>query len=284
MTEAELRRFLSNVGLVGSNAQLHKFNGGLHNSVWSVSTCDRRLVAKEYSTAVTGTLFPNTPEDEAEALHRLAGLKVAPNLVGFWPEVKLLVYDYVEGEMWDDDVVGVADLLLRKEIADPTGFRHVALTCEDILAEGDAFFARCKRIPEASRPRPTDVSRAKKLSLIHTDVGVNLVGTGVGLRLIDWQCPAVGDICEDIYSFLSPAFQILGERPPLTTLQIKKFWDALQRPDLAQRYTQLRAAFAWRFAGYCAWRAEVLDDADICARYNHSLSAEFKYMKASNDC
>ncbi len=83
MTEAELRRFLSNVGLVGSNAQLHKFNGGLHNSVWRVSTCDRRLVAKEYSTAVTGTLFPNTPEDEAEALHRLAGLKVAPNLVGF---------------------------------------------------------------------------------------------------------------------------------------------------------------------------------------------------------
>ena len=248
-----------------------------------MSTCDHSLVAKEFSAAVTGTLFPNSPEDEAAALRRLAGLKVAPDLIGFWPEVKLLVYDYVEGEMWDDDVVGVADLLLRKEVADPTGFRHVVLTCEDILAEGDAFFARCKRIPEASRPSLTDVSRAKKLSLIHTDVGVNLVGAGVGLRLIDWQCPAVGDICEDIYSFLSPAFQILGERPPLTALQIRNFWDALQRPDLAQRYTQLRAAFAWRFSGYCAWRAEILNDADVCAMYNHALNAELRYMETSND-
>ena len=283
MTEAELRSFLLKIGLVGSSAQLHKFRGGLHNSVWRVSTCDHSLVAKEFSAAATGTLFPNSPEDEAAALRRLAGLKVAPDLIGFWPEVKLLVYDYVEGEMWDDDVVGVADLLLRKEAADPTGFRHVVLTCEDILAEGDAFFARCKRIPEASRPSLTDVSRAKKLSLIHTDVGVNLVGAGVGLRLIDWQCPAVGDICEDIYSFLSPAFQILGERPPLTALQIRNFWDALQRPDLAQRYTQLRAAFAWRFSGYCACRAEILNDADVCAMYNHALNAELRYMETSND-
>jgi thiamine kinase len=80
--------------------------------------------------------------------------------------------------------------------------------------------------------------------LIHTDVGVNLVGSGGGLRLIDWQCPAVGDICEGIYSFLSPAFQILGERPQLSDEQIKSFWDTLDRPDLARRYSKLRAAFA----------------------------------------
>ena len=284
MTELEIRKFMSNVGLVGTHAQFHKFSGGLHNSVWHVDTGYSSIVAKEYSASITSTLFPNLPDKEAEALRRLEGLDVAPKLIGFWPEVKLLIYDYVEGEMWDEDAVGVADLLLRKEVADPNGFRHVVLTCEDILAEGDALFARCKHIPEASRPRPTDVSRAEKLSLIHTDVGVNLVGAGVGLRLIDWQCPAVGDICEDIYSFLSPAFQILAERPPLTALQIKFFWDALQRPDLAQRYTQLRAAFAWRFAGYCAWRAEVLEDADVCARYNQALIAEFRYMESSNDC
>ena len=279
MTELELRQFLSNVGLVGTHTQFHKFSGGLHNSVWRMDTGDRRLVAKEFAASSIGTLFPNLPEHEAEALRRLDGLDVAPTLVGFWPEVKLLVYDYIEGEMWDGDVVGAAHLLLRKEVADPTGFRSVSLTCANILAEGDAFFVRCKNRPKGFRPRPVAMSIPKKLSLIHTDVGVNLVGSGVGLRLIDWQCPAVGDICEDINSFLSPAFQILGERPQLSAEQIKSFWDTLGRPDLARRYSNLRAAFAWRFAGYCAWRAEILDDTDICARYRFALSAELKYME-----
>ena len=255
MTELELRQFISNVGLVETHAQFHKFSGGLHNSVWRVDTGDSCLVAKLFAMPTAGTLFPNLPEKEAEALRRLEGLDVAPNLVGFWPEVKLLVYDYVEGEMWDGDVVGAAHLLLRKEVADPTGFRRVSLTCENILAEGDAFFVRCKNKPKEFRPCPVAISIPEKLSLIHTDVGVNLVGSGGGLRLIDWQCPAAGDICEDIYSFLSPAFQILGERPQLSDEQIKSFWDTLNRPDLARRYSKLRAAFAWRFAGYCAWRA-----------------------------
>ena len=52
---------------------------------------------------MTGTLFPNLPEDEAEALRRLAGLKVAPDLVGFWPEESLLAYEFAEGDMWDGD-------------------------------------------------------------------------------------------------------------------------------------------------------------------------------------
>jgi hypothetical protein len=118
----------------------------------------------------------------------------------------------------------------------------------------------------------------QKLSLIHTDIGLNLVGSGSNLRLIDWQCPAIGDICEDIYSFLSPAFQILGERAPLTDAQIRDFWDTLARPDLEERYALLRPAYAWRFAGYCAWRADVLEDAAICARYRRALAEELIYM------
>ena len=90
---------------------------------------------------MTGTLFPNLPRDEAEALRRLAGLDVAPDLVGFWPDASLLVYDFVEGDMWDGDMASVARLLLRKEAADPTGFRTVPLTIPDIIAEGDALFA-----------------------------------------------------------------------------------------------------------------------------------------------
>ena len=277
MTKAELRRFLAKQGLADSQAELRKLKGGYLNTVWYVETPDRRLVAKEFVKPMTGTLFPNLPEDEAEALRRLAALDVAPELVGFWPDTSLLIYEFVEGNMWDGDMQGVAQMLLRKEAADPTGFRSVPLTPQDILAEGDALFARCKSPPDAVCPPHVDLPLPEKLSLIHTDIGVNLVGAGKTLRLIDWQCPAVGDICEDIYSFLSPAFQILAERNPLTVNEVNDFWLALMRPDLEARYALLRSAYAWRFAGYCAWRLEMLRDIKICARYRRALMAELNY-------
>ena len=278
MTEAELRDFLTKQGLAENRSAFRKLKGGYLNSVWCVDTSERCLIAKEFAKPMTGTLFPNLPEDEAEALRRLAELDVAPDLVGFWPDASLLVYDFVEGDMWDGDMQGIARLLLRKEAANPTGFRTVPLTIPDIIAEGGALFARCTSPPCASPPPVADVPPPQKLSLIHTDIGVNLVGAGTNLRLIDWQCPAIGDLCEDIYSFLSPAFQILGERAPLTDAQVRDFWDTLARPDLEERYALLRPAYAWRFAGYCAWRADVLEDAAICARYRRALAEELSYM------
>jgi len=278
MTEVELRHFLAKQGLADNRTEFSKLKGGYLNAVWRVDTPDRCLVAKEFAEPMTGTLFPNLPEDEAEALRRLAGLDVAPDLVGFWPDASLLVYNFVEGDMWDGDMQGVARLLLRKEAVNPTGFRTVPLTIPDIIAEGGALFARCTSPSCASPPPVADVPPPQKLSLIHTDIGVNLVGAGTNLRLIDWQCPAIGDLCEDIYSFLSPAFQILGERAPLTDAQVRDFWEALARPDLEERYALLRPAYAWRFAGYCAWRADVMEDAAICARYRRALAEELSYM------
>ena len=279
MTERDLMSFLADVGLIDSQASLRELKGGYLNSVWRVDTGNRKLVAKQFASPMTGTLFPNLPEDEAKALRRLAGLEIAPDLVGFWPDASLLVYDYVAGEMWDGDMASVARLLNRKETADPTGFRDVPVTFEEILAEGDALFSRCKIRPATSRPAPCQLPPLEKRSLIHTDIGVNLVGEGDGLRLIDWQCPAAGDVCEDIYSFLSPAFNILAERNLLTEEQVRDFWQVLNRPDLMERYANLQAAFAWRFAGYCAWRAEVLEDADVCARYRRAIEVELAYMK-----
>ena len=97
MTEVELWDFLAKQGLADNGSAFRKLKGGYLNSVWRVDTPDGCLVAKEFAKPMTGTLFPNLPEDEAEALRRLAGLDVAPDLVGFWPDASLLVYDYVEG-------------------------------------------------------------------------------------------------------------------------------------------------------------------------------------------
>lgn len=278
MTEPEIRKFLSSQGLVDEQTHFQMLQGGYLNSVWRIDTAEKSLVAKEFKPPMMSTLFPNLPQDEVNALQRLEGLNVAPDLVGFWPEVSLVVYGYVEGDMWKEDTESVAKLLLRKEEADPAGFRKVPLQFKAILAEGDALFSRCQYIPSIGPPPIVEVPRVEKVSLIHTDIGVNLVGAGSDLRLIDWQCPAAGDNCEDIYSFLSPAFQILAKCDPLSNKQVDDFWQTLSRPDLAQRYALLRPAYSWRFAGYCAWRAEVLDDVEICARYRRALAAELNYM------
>ena len=278
MIKLDLKNFLISKGLTNKSVKFRKLEGGYTNHVWLAVTDTRQLVIKEFTQPVLGSLFPNLPEDEARALRVLEGLNVAPVLIGFWPEASVLIYEYVEGEMWEADVEAVANLILRKERADPTGFRSVPIRPDAILFQGDDLFRMCKNKPDKNKPMLENPLPYGKLSLIHTDIGGNLISGGNKLRLIDWQCPAAGDICEDIYSFLSPAFQILAQREPLKKDQIKKFWTAIERQDLKIRYDNIFSAYAWRFAGYCSWRSEVIKDVNISSRYKKAFEAELNYM------
>ena len=280
MNEADVERFLKDKGLWQGPITLRALKGGYLNEVLSVTTGPARLVFKRFAPETSGTLFPNSPTDEARALERLAGLDVAPRLVGFWADLSLMVYDYVEGRPWQSGTADVARLLLRKEAANAVGFRPVPLDPAGILAEGDALFARCAAAPLGRRPTPCDLPPPSRLSLIHTDLGPgNLIGHGPGLRIIDWQCPAAGDLAEDIYSFLSPAFQILSEHAPLTPAEGAEFWTVFaNRPDLHARYTVLRPFYAWRMAAYCLWRSETRPEPEIRARYATAFAAELAHM------
>jgi Ser/Thr protein kinase RdoA (MazF antagonist) len=271
----EIAALLARVGLGDGPVRLTPLHGGYMNEVLLIETASRRFVLKFVADATEGTLFPNLPEAEAEAARRLAGLDVAPGLIGYWPEDRAIACDYVEGGTWSGDVAAVAALLLRKEAADPAGFRAVPLTPRAILAEGETLFAQARGVTPPPCPAPTDLPPPARLSLIHTDIGpANLIGAGAGLRLIDWQCPAAGDACEDIYSFLSPAFQILSGRAPLSPGDRAAFFAALNRPNLQARHRLIEPFYAWRMAGYCAMRAVTHPDAEIRARYRRALDVE----------
>ena len=195
-----------------------------------------------------------------------------------------MAYAYVEGVPWTQGTADVAGLLLRKEAADPTGFRAVPVASDAILAEGDALFSRCVAPPVDRRPVAVLCPPPERLSLIHTDLGPgNLIGQGAALRIIDWQCPAAGDLVEDIYSFLSPAFQILGEHARLTRAELAEFWDSLARPDLRARHRLLRPSFAWRMAGYCLWRSQTRPEPEIRDRYARAYAAEMIHMDSDDD-
>jgi hypothetical protein len=284
MTPAEVEAFLKAQGLHQGPVSVQPLKGGYLNQVLKVTTGPSILVLKRFAPTASDTLFPNLPADEARALSLLSPLDVSPTLIGFWPEASLMAYAYVEGQPWATDTGAVARLLLRKEAADPAGFRIVAGTPAGILAEGDALFARCQSPPPARRPAPADLPPPARLSLIHTDLGPgNLIGQGEDLRIIDWQCPAGGDLAEDIYSFLSPAFQILSGHAPLTAVEEAAFWAALARPDLRSRHAALCPFFAWRMAAYCLWRAETRPEPEIRARYTRAFTAELAHMDRQDD-
>ena len=285
---ANAEEFLKARGLGDGPYQVKKLAGGYWNDVLKVSNPSGTYVVKCYRAVLKDSLFPNLPEAEAAALQRLSGLGVAPEPFAFWPDDGILVYSYVEGDVWQDDLVGMANLLRRKEAADPQGFRVVPITAAGILAEGDALFARCtgdERVEAFQTNRPTAFATPtpERLSLIHTDIGAtNLIGYGDGLRLVDWQCPAMGDLAEDIYSFLSPAFQILNLCEPLNKADRTRFFDALDMPTVKQRYRALEKAFAYRMAGYCCLRYQTVGASDIAVhdRYIRAADAELERIHA----
>lgn len=284
MTGAEVEALLQTKGLWAGPVSVRPLKGGYLNEVLHVTSGPAQMVLKRFAREDRGTLFPNIPGDEARALSLLGPLGVSPELLAFWPEASLMVYAYVDGQPWTENPGDVARLLLRKEAADPSGFRKVPSDPAGILAEGEVLFARCSAPPLQPRPRAVECPAPSRLSLIHTDLGPgNLIGHGAGLRIIDWQCPATGDLTEDIYSFLSPAFQILSDHAPLTEPEVAAFWTALARPDLKARHTILRPFFAWRMAAYCRWRAETRPEADISDRYARACAAELIHMGRKDD-
>lgn len=260
------------------------FTGGFWNDVQRLETSEGTMVFKRYLPVLPGSLFPNLPADEALALTRLRGLDVGPDLLAFWPEEPALLYRHVPGPEWTDDWAAAARLLRRQAKADPTGFRKVPVTAEAILAEADRILAACPRSDLTARLQdcrpPPRRSPPAPLSLVHTDpAAANLVGQGAGLRLIDWQCPAVGDLAEDVSVLLSPAFLTLYRRPLATPETRRLFLQTLADPPLETRLPALEPAYCWRLAAYCALRMQTTSDPALAIRYRDAALAQARHLR-----
>lgn len=285
---AEVRSFFAEaeLGQAFFALSVKTLRGGYWNEVLRVDTRSGPLVVKRYAQVMPGSLFPNLPDAEAMALERMAGLDVAPEGIGYWPQHKVLIYRYVAGDLWQGDLEAVARLLRRKLAVDVTGFRAVPVTVPDVLAQGDMMFAKCRLDVAAAeclaaRPDGRECGGPDRVVLIHTDIGAgNLVGAGDGLRLIDWQCPAAGDLAEDVFSFLAPSFQILNHRPTLAASQRDAFLEALDMPRITARLGVIEPAFAYRMAAYCCRRMQTAAEASVRDLYARAVAAELARLQA----
>ena len=60
---------------------------------------------------------PNLPQVEAKALRRLQGLDVAPDLVGIFPDLDVLICHYLPGPEWQDDRTTASPVPIQQAFA-----------------------------------------------------------------------------------------------------------------------------------------------------------------------
>ena len=131
---------------------------------------------------------------------------------------------------------------------------------------------------KAARPLPPLSLPRGHRALVHTDAGpANLIQGDDGLRLIGWRCPGLGDPAEDLYTFLSPAFQILARYPPLSVedhgLFLRRYGDAVT----VARLDLLWPSYSYRMLAYCRLRTMEVQHRDpkLSERYRKAFEAEF---------
>ena len=265
-----LTRELGTSGQLPAGAQWQRLRGGRTNHVWQVTGPEGRdpVVVKLFDGTAQNPLFPNRPEDEARVLHALDGQGLAPRLLhhAATPLGACLIYSHLDGAPWRHGAATAAKLLHRvHQITPPKGLRQPpngSAAIEDQIGEILAFLGHTlDDLPDL----PTaPVANSGAACLLHGDpVPGNMIDCGDRLFLIDWQCPAVGDPCEDIALFLSPAMQIAYRGAPLSDAEEIAFFAAYGDADTIARYECLAPWYHARTLAYCMWQVAQGEDAAV---------------------
>ena len=267
-----------------ANYKLTPLTGGFWNDVYRLQGNGRDWVIKHFRAANPHGLYPILPQAEALALQTLNGLDIAPEPVAFLPDIPLLLYEYFAGDVWQEDVVRVGRLLRRLHdvpIAPDSSFRHLPLATAVILQQGDHFLAQAKigtisQQLHAVRPIPQPRPPLPHLALVHTDTWAgNFVQNGRHLRLIDWQCPGLGDPVEDIWTFLHAGYEMLLGRPRFDEQVAAEFWRGYGETAVHQRLNLMSPYFAYRLAAHCCLRQQQLAPSNPTASRNYQKIADW---------
>ena len=256
----QLHSYLCNKKIITSKAKWYPQAGGRTNKVWRLVD-EKDLICKLYLETKTNPLFNNTPEAEYRCLLWLDGSNIAPKPYKFFktPFGDVLLYNYIEGSTWRYDVNIVSELLSRiRNHKTPKKLRELSGRPSDIKQSGLEIISKlnCYDKNKLIEICPDVSISGIEPVLLHTDVvpGNLIFGDG-GLRLIDWQCPAIGDPIVDITMFLSPAMHEIYGSGKLSLMDRESFLMNLT-PHLRSRYNIIGTLYHWRMAAYCLWKAE----------------------------
>lgn len=255
-----VQRALVRAGLISAVAEWSGLDGGRSNHAWVVRTDSDQLVCKLFASDRQTPLFPNRASDELVALRALSGTGLGPCLRGAQetPLGTALVYDFVEGRALEAPTSALAETLAKvHDHPAPEAARSLSGGSAEITRQTQALLADLSDHQHARllNLRPTtEVPASAEACFLHGDpVPANAIETPAGVVLIDWQCPAQGDPCEDLAVALSPAMaQLYGAGAP-DAATVDAFLDAYGDPNRSRRYRALAPHYHWRMAAYCLW-------------------------------
>jgi aminoglycoside phosphotransferase (APT) family kinase protein len=299
--------FLSNT-VAASDLKL--LTGGFWNQVYRLQVGEKILVIKQFFKGVTNPMFPVMPDTEAAALSYLQGSACAPEPIAYLPQTPagdILLYGYVAGLPWKFDPLnaekctkGVADLLARVhrtpiDANAKNSFRLLPHSPKELYAHSLTMLGECdetvRRSLEHLKQQLADCPLTVPCEpvLVHTDCGPgNIIVGEAGPCLIDWQCPGLGDPLQDVFTFASPAMQILYHCEPLADGVIQHFFQSYFQAQSADsdleamkaRLPLVQVYHHFRFAAYCAYRITHLQASQpaVAALYSQAFSAELVYL------
>ena len=240
-----------------------KLSGGRSNYTWKLSHADAAdtYVVKLYRGPARNPLFPNQPDKEAQLLLALADQGFAPHLAESFNSTlgPCNIYAHLPGNPWQEDCARVGALMRKLHgISPPGGLRPAPDGSAALAEQTRGILERCQDNAALARLGPLgNVPPSNRTCLLHGDiVPGNLILNHTGLHLIDWQCPAVGDPCEDIAIFLSPAMQRLYRGLPLAKEEGAEVFHSYGSDKVMARYQALAPWYHWRMASYCQWQVE----------------------------
>jgi len=258
--QSNLQNYLLSQGIISNQTVWQYQTGGRTNKVWRLKD-ERDLICKLYLDTKSNPLFNNSPKAEYLCLFSLDGSDIAPKPYKYLktPFGDVLLYHYIKGKTWSHDVNTVSGLLARiRKHKYPKELRILSTLPLDIKQTGIDIINRLNGYHknELMNICP-DVSISDiEPVLLHTDVVPgNLILSDKGLRLIDWQCPAIGDPIVDIMMFLSPGMHEIYGSGKLSMKDHEAFLMNLTS-KLRIRYNILGPLYHWRLAAYCFWKAE----------------------------
>ena len=260
-----LRWQIGTRGIVEFSGDWQPLSGGRTNRAWRVETQPGHfIVVKLYAPITDNPLFHNNPAVEGKMLTWLANHGIAPRIFDFFktPDGPCLVYRYVAGTNWTTGVAMVGRSLYHLHHITapdelpcaPDGSAALADQTQSIL---DRCTSAAARAAANLAPSGPPVAPSERQVLLHGDpVPGNIIVRGGDVHFIDWQCPAIGDPCNDLAIFLSPAMQITYRGHALSLLEKEAFLASYPCADTVARYRGLAPWYHWRMLAYCLWRHE----------------------------
>lgn len=237
--------------------------GGRSNTTWHGRSAHAPdIVVKLYNRKTRSALFPNSAADEYACLTHPALASIAPKAIAYreGPAGDVMVYTYVPGTIWASNAARVGGVLRDLHRIPPPKLRHAPNGSAEIAEQTHnicaALSSKNRAALIALRPQ-NPVAPSRTTVFLHGDlVPGNIIQTDKAIRLIDWQCPAIGDPCDDLAMFLSPAMQLLYRGKPLCNFEKNAFVMGYGCAETKTRLRLLMPWYHWRMAAYCLYQSE----------------------------